>query len=71
MREVQYCRQLRWHKKHLRPVTAKLTTAEYAMFKEICKEQGTTPYAVISRRARGYIKGAIRGAAENIADTVR
>ena len=55
----------------MRTVTAKLTTAEYAMFKEICKEQGTTPYAVISRLARGYIKGAIRCAAENIADTVR
>ena len=55
----------------MRTVTAKLTTAEYAMFKEICKEQGTTPYAVLSRLTRGYIKGAIRGAAENIADTVR
>ena len=62
---------MRWHKKHLRTVTAKLTTAEYAMFKEICKEQGSTPYAVLSRLTRGYIKGAVRGAAENIADTVR
>ena len=62
---------MRWHKKHLRTVTAKLTTAEYAMFKEICKEQGSTPYAVLSRLTRGYIKGTIRGAAESIADTVR
>ena len=55
----------------MRTVTAKLTTAEDAMCKQTRKEQGNTPYAVISRLARGYIKGAIRGAAENIADTVR
>ena len=56
MREVQYCRQLRWHKKHLRTVTGKINADEYTQLREICKRRQTTPYAVMSQLARDFIR---------------
>lgn len=56
-----YSRQIRWHKRNLRTITAKLNAEEYEMFKAICKARRTSPYAVMCRLARAYIHNAISG----------
>ena len=53
-----YSRQLRWHKAHLRTVSAKLTKPEYELFRTMCTANGTTPYRVLCRMARAYINSA-------------
>lgn len=56
-----YSRQIRWHKRNLRTITAKLNAEEYEIFKAICKARRTSPYAVMCRLARAYIHNAISG----------
>ena len=53
-----YSRQLRWHKAHLRTISAKLTKPEYELFRAMCTANGTTPYRVLCRMARAYINSA-------------
>lgn len=60
MNAVQYCRQMRWHKKHLRTITAKLTTDEYEMFRTVCRMNHTTPYRLLSRFARAYMVECVK-----------
>lgn len=55
-----YSRQLRWHKRNLRTITAKLSAEEYEIFKAVCKAARTTPYAVLCRLARSYIRCAVQ-----------
>ena len=57
-----YSRQLRWHKAHLRTVSAKLTKPEYELFRAMCTANGTTPYRVLCRMARAYINSAVGAA---------
>lgn len=40
-------RQDRWHKKHLRTVSSKLTIQQYQRFQGICQLAGLTPYAAL------------------------
>lgn len=54
-----YSRQIRWHKRHLRTITAKLDAEEYEVFKAICKARHTTPYTVMCRLVRAYMKEAV------------
>ena len=56
-----YTRQIRWHKKHLRTVSAKLTVPEYELFRAMCTARHTTPYAVLCKMVRAYINMSIQG----------
>lgn len=40
-------KQERWHKKHLRTVSSKLTIQQYQRFQGICQLAGLTPYAAM------------------------
>ena len=59
-----YTRQIRWHKKHLRTVSAKLTVPEYELFRAMCTARHTTPYAVLCKMVRAYINMSVQGGAE-------
>ena len=56
-----YTRQIRWHKKHLRTVSAKLTVPEYELFRAMCTARHTTPYAVLCKMVRAYINMSVQG----------
>ena len=46
-------RQERWHKRHLRTVSSKLTTQQYQRFLGICQLCGLTPYAAVRMFCKG------------------
>lgn len=56
-----YTRQIRWHKRHLRTITAKLSAEEYEAFKAICEARCSTPYAVLCTLVREYMREATHG----------
>lgn len=56
-----YTKQIRWHKKHLRTVSAKLTVPEYELFRAMCTARHTTPYAVLCKMVRAYINMSVQG----------
>ena len=56
-----YTRQIRWHKKHLRTVSAKPTGPEYELFRAMCTARHTTPYAVLCKMVRAYINMSVQG----------
>ena len=64
MGTVQYIWQNRWHKRHLRTITAKLTMTEYDVLRTICKAEGTTPYAVMNRLVRAYMRERVNAAVD-------
>ena len=46
-------RQERWHKRHLRTVSSKLTIQQYQRFLGICQLCGLTPYAAVRLFCKG------------------
>lgn len=48
----------KWDKAHMTTVACKITKEKAELFKAACKERGTTPNAVLSKRINEYIQEA-------------